>query len=77
MLTQASMQKVTRAAGLAGEHLGNLLDKHVFDESKPKLFMDLLRYGAVHFEQVDRAMHMKAPTHVQPIILNRLIPESS
>jgi len=77
MLTTASMQKITRGAGLGvADHFGTLLDKWVKDEHAPKTFFDLLRYGSVHFEQVGRKTRLNAPYRGDAVIKERLIPES-
>lgn len=54
LLTQASMQKVTHGKGLIkGVSLGTLLDRPENEgiDRAPGTFMELLRYGAVHFRQ--------------------------
>lgn len=78
MLTEASMQKVTRGGGLSdGDHFGTLLDKHSSKDAMkdaPKTFLDLLRYGAVHFEQVGRQTKMNEVDKVDAVIKEQLIP---
>ncbi|KAK4621996.1 hypothetical protein CLAFUW4_07288 [Fulvia fulva] len=53
MLTKSSMQKVTHGKHLTKDvHLGVLWDMHDEDDCEVGTFAELLRYGAVHFEQM-------------------------
>ena len=75
ILTTASMQKITRGGGLGKtEHFGTLLDKWKPEKDAPKTFFDLLRYGSVHFEQIDRRTRLKPPYAGEALIRGPLIP---
>ena len=74
VLTTASMQKITRGGGLGPDHFGTLLDNWKVDPEAPMTFFDLLRYGSVHFEQVDRKTRLKPPYAGSALIRERLIP---
>jgi hypothetical protein len=56
-LNQASMQKITHAQSLAlRPHLGTLLDQNPELNEREGTFLELLRYGSVHFEQVGQGV---------------------
>jgi hypothetical protein len=57
ILNQASMQKITHAQSLAlRPHLGTLLDQNPELNEREGTFLELLRYGSVHFEQVGQGV---------------------
>jgi hypothetical protein len=69
VLLQASLQKVTPAGGVGtSKHPGILPDKHTRGEKTTKMYANLLRYGAVHFEQIEWRKKYKKASSSEHII---------
>lgn len=76
LLTRASMQKVTHGKGLVSKPpLGVLLDRPENEglDLKAGTFFELLRYGSVHFEQIDRKMEFIPTPEVKKILKEPLL----
>lgn len=63
LLTKSTMQKITHGKGLTDSvHLGVLWDENEGKDCEPGTFAELLRFGAVHFEQTrPEITYVKAP----------------
>lgn len=77
ILTKGSMQKVTHGAKVAKtDQLGTLLDRNDSNRHAGEgngTFMDLLRYGGVHFEQVGREMEYRKAVKPEKLIEEPLL----